>query len=40
MTRKAVDKILKENKLTAGEVFLLQVDRELNYTVIKKESEK
>ena len=40
VTRKAVDKILKENKLTAGEVFLLQVDRELNYTVIKKESEK
>lgn len=39
VTRKAVDKILKENKLTAGEVFLLQIDRELNYTIIKKESE-
>ena len=37
ISRKALDNILRENKLSVSDVFLLQSDRELNYTVIKKE---
>ncbi len=39
ITRKEVDRILHENKTPVSEVFLLQVDRDLNYTVIKKERQ-
>ena len=37
ITRREVESILKTNKSTEKEVFLLSVDRELNYTIIKKE---
>ena len=37
ITRREIDGILKSNKSTEKEVFLLSVDRELNYTIIKKE---
>ncbi len=37
IARQDVDGILKTNKSTVSEIFLLSVDRELNYTIIKKE---
>lgn len=37
ITRREIEGILKSNKSTEKEVFLLSVDRELNYTIIKKE---
>ncbi len=37
ITRKDVEKILRENKSTAKQIFLLSVDKNLSYTIIKKE---
>lgn len=39
ITRREVEGILKTNKSTAPEIFLLSVDRDLNYTIIKKDRE-
>ena len=36
--RRDVDKIIKQNKTTAEDIFLLSVDKSLNYTLIKKEN--
>ncbi len=35
--RRDIDEILKTNKSTVSEIFLLSTDRELNYTIIKKD---
>lgn len=35
--KKHVERIIKENKSTLSQVFLLQLDREMNYTIIKKD---
>ncbi|MBO7217930.1 MAG: DUF421 domain-containing protein [Clostridia bacterium] len=40
ITRRDVDGILKENKTSAAEVFLLQCDRNLKYTLIKKDENR
>ena len=37
LSKSAVDAILKENRLKAENVFLLSLDSELNYTIIKKD---
>ena len=38
ITMRDVDTILKTNKSTRRQIFLLSIDRALNYTIIKKES--
>ena len=35
--KKHIERIIKENKSTLSQVFLLQLDREMNYTIIKKD---
>ncbi len=35
--RRDIDKIIKQNKTTAEDIFLLSVDKSLNYTIVKKE---
>lgn len=37
ISKRDIETILKTNKSTAGEIFLLSADRDLNYTIIKKE---
>lgn len=37
ITRRDVEKILHENKALVSEVFLLQTDKNLSYTIIKKD---
>ncbi len=37
ITRRDVEKILHENKALVSEVFLLQADKNLSYTIIKKD---
>lgn len=37
ITRRDVEKILRENKALVSEIFLLQTDKNLSYTIIKKD---
>ncbi len=37
ITKRDVEKILKENKSTVKQIFLLTVDKNLSYTIIKKD---
>lgn len=37
ITRKNIDNILRENKVMVSDVFLLQTDKDLSYTIIKKD---
>ncbi len=40
LQRRDIDEIVKTNKSTVSEIFLLSADRNLNYTIIKKERSK
>lgn len=37
LDKRDIDKIIKENKTTISQIFLLQSDKNLNYTIIKKD---
>lgn len=37
LDKRDIDNIVKENKAKTADIFLLQVDKDLNYTIIKKD---